>query len=237
MTIVANSPPNPPVRTRLIRAPSGDKHIDNGNEECDIRLALTRGLAEYLESLPPVNAPGGRSIKLLQVHDEWAEPEETASYPAAACYMEGPGTYLPRALTPALNEKQRLPPPDNRYLIIPTEFQTTVKLELWCTDPEERTAFCRMLEKALNPVYWRSGFVLELPHYFNIRATYILEELSIPDDAEDALRRYRRAIFSLTAQGPLVTLFSFPDMRPTFELRDAGENVDVNPALNVVSTP
>lgn len=236
MTTVAVTVPSPPVRTRLISKPSGDLHIDSGNQETDIRLALTRGLAEYMSTLSR-KVPGGREVAFKAVHDEWAEPEENAVYPSAAVYLTGPGTYQPRALSPAINPNQRLPPPDNRYLVIPVEYQVDAAVELWATDPEERTALIQMLETGFNPVYWRSGFVLELPHYFNIRATFIATELNIPDDAEDAIRRYRRAIFTVQCQGPLVTLFSFPDMRPAFELKAVGENVNVDPALNVVDTP
>lgn len=216
----------PPGKTRLITKSSGDPHIDNGRQETDVRLALTRGLAEYMELLS-YDALGGRRVRFKTVHEEWAEPEENAAYPSAAITLQGPGVYEARALQPVLNPKQRLPPPDGRYLVIPAEYSTNLAVEVWATDPEERTALIQMLESAFNPVYWRFGFVLELPHYFNVRATFALKELTIPDDAEDALRRYRRAIFTLTAQAPLVTLYSFPDAKPLFELSSVGSDIDV----------
>jgi len=216
---------SPPGKTKLITDKSGP-HIDNGVQETDIRLALQRGLAEYLEQLS-YSCQNGRTVRFAQVTEEWAEPEENAKYPAAAIYTQGPGVYEARALNPALNPKQRLPPPDNRYLIIPSEYTANLVIECFSTDNEERTAIIQMMESALNPSFWRSGFVLELPHYFNIRATYVLKESTIPDDAEDALSRRRRVLFNLTAQGPLVTLFSFPDAKPRHVLESVGPDIDV----------
>lgn len=225
----ASYPPGPPGRTRLITAPT-TPHIDSGVQETDARLALTRGLAEYLEQLRYA-AVGGRVVRFKAVHEEWAEPEENAAYPSAAVYLQGSGAYEPRALTPALNPEQRLPPPDGRYLIIPAEYSVDVAVELWATDPEERTALIQMLEAAFNPVPWRFGFVLELPHYFNVRSTFTLSGMSIPDDGEDAIRRYRRALFTLHAQVPLITLFSFPDAKPMFDLQAVGTDISVVEAL------
>jgi hypothetical protein len=229
-------PPGPPGKTRLIKKPSGDIHVDTGRCDTDVRLALTRGLAEYLEQLV-FNQPGGNRRMFAAVHDEWAEPEENAKFPSAAVYLQGPGTYEARALTPAVNPLQRLPPPDGRYLVIPSEYVTNLAVEVWATDVEERTGLIQMLETALNPVYWRAGFVLELPHYYNVRATFVLNELEIPDDAEDAQHRYRRAIFSVGAQAPLIVLYSFPDFRPSFELKAVGPDVDVTVGGTVVGNP
>lgn len=232
----AGSYVGPPGKTRLITKPVGDPHVDGGVQEADVRLALTRGLAEYMEQLS--YAPlGGRPLRFKAVHEEWAEPEENAAYPAASITLAGAGTYEPRSLTPVLNPKQRLPPPDGRYLVIPAEYSASISVEVWATDPEERSGLIQMLEIAFNPVHWRYGFVLELPHYFNVRATYTLQEMSIPDDSEDALRRYRRVVFTLRAQAPLITLFSFPDARPMFELAALGADVDVTPDSAVLVIP
>lgn len=230
--------PGPPGKTRLIKVPSGDKHIDTGNQECDIRLALSRGLAEYLEQLI-YRAQGGQRRVFATVHDEWAEPEENAQFPTAVVYPRQVGTYEGRALTPAVNPRQRLPPPDGRYLVIPSEFSVDLLVEVWANDPEQRTDLLIMLEQALNPVYWRSGFVLELPHYFNVRATYVVTTLEIPDSPDKALQRFRVAGVTVRAQGPVVVLYTFPDFKPQFDLRAIGPNVDVTPdsaIFNVVST-
>lgn len=226
--------PNPPAvgttqrprgATRLITDQS-TVHVDNGVQDTDVRLGVQRGLAEYIERLS-YDALGGRKVRFAAVHEEWAEPEEGAAYPSAVVLLRGPGIYAPRSFTPVLNPQQRLPPPDGRYLVIPAEFTQDLTVEIWATDPMERTALVQMCETAFNPVYWRYGFVLELPHYFNVRATYTLKDVTIPDSEDDALRRYRRAIFTLTAEAPLVTLFSFPDARPLFELRAVGPDVIV----------
>jgi hypothetical protein len=207
--------------------------VHNGVQECDARLALCRGLAEYISDLA-YEAQGGRKVKFKQVTEEWAEPEETAAYPSARVGLKGPGVYEARSLTPSLDVKERVPMPDGRYLIVPCDFVTDLGVEIWANDPEERSALISALERAFLPNSYKFGFDLQLPYYFNCRATYAMKELAIDDDGDLSMKRLRIATITLSARVAFITLFSFPDARPSFDLQAVGDGADV--LVNLVVT-
>ncbi len=226
--------PNPPApgatigplgRTTLVQPNSVPPKM-TADQETDARMALTRGIAEYLEPLESSTFGGGR-IRFKAVHDEYSEPEENAKYPSIAVTLQGPGEYAPSAMSPALDPKCRLPEPDGRYAISHAELVQDISVECWCTSPEERIAACIMLERAFNPLPSRYGFQLQLPHYFNTRGTYALKSLSIQDDADQDIRRFRVASFTLTARIPIIALFTFPDAKPSLDLQGASPSLDV----------
>lgn len=222
--------PSPRGRARLVQ--QGEKEVLSGLQEVDVRLAMTRGLAEYIQDLR-IDVPGGRRVRFRSVHEEYAEPEEPADMPAAAVLLSGPGTYEARSLTPGLDPKERLPQPDGRYLVVPADYVQDVTVECWTNDPAERSAAVMMLERAFLPHAWRYGFSLELPYYFSNRVTYSLKDLTIRDDADNSQRRIRVAVFTLAARAPLIVPFSFPDARPRFELASVGTGEDVLLTLEV----
>ena len=211
-------------RARLVR--QGEKEVVGGYQEVDARLALTRALAEYIQDLQ-VDAPDGRRLRFKAVHEEYAEPEEQLSFPSATVLLVGSGQYEARSLTPSLDPKERLPMPDGRYLVVPCDYVQDVAVEIWTDDVMARSQLIAMLERAFNPQFHRFGFVLEMPYYFNTRAVYALKELSVRDDADNAQRRIRIASFTLSAQVPLITLFTFPDARPSFDLQSVGSGSEV----------
>lgn len=232
------SVPNPPAtgtihppagRTRLLTSPS-EIERPTAVQKTDARRALTVGLAEYLEQLE-FHAEGGRRMRFEGVHSEWAEPEEQARYPSAVVVPAGAGTYAPRSLTPSLNPQERLPAPDGRYLVAVADYEQLLNIEVWANGVEERSQLVAMLEQALFPVFFRSGFVLELPHYFNARGTYLPKSVAMQDSEDNALRRYRIAVVTVAATVPLIRLFGFLGARPVFSLETAGPQATV---LNVV---
>lgn len=218
----------PQVRSRLITSPTDRSEGKfTANVTTSARLATQRGLAQYLSQLE-ANAPGGRRVRLMKVFEEWSEPETHAVYPAAVVRGAGPVTFSPRQMgAPYPDEKCRLPAPDGRYLMAFNDALQDLQVEVWCTDPMERSSMELMLEAALNPVMFRSGFVLELPHYFNARATYQLKDVTIPDDDGDAVRRYRRLQYTVSTSVPQMQLFSFPDARPQFVLTATDVDLDL----------
>lgn len=216
----------PPLgKTRLITSAS-DPIQFTANGETDARSAITRGLAEYLEHLQR-DLVGGRQVRFKRVEDQYAEPEKQARYPSVAIYTTEAGTYDSSKFTPAVSTKCRLPPPDGRYLVSPADFVQELSVEIWATDPPERAGLVAMVEDAFNPVTYTYGFTLELPFYFNQRATYEMTELVYTDSDEDAIRRYRRATFTLNARVPLTKLYSFPDGKPVFQLGAIGSDASV----------
>jgi hypothetical protein len=215
----------PPIgRATLVK--QGQREVIGGVQEVDARLAITRGLAEYIEDLQ-IDQPEGRRLRFKAVHEEYAEPEEQLQFPSAVVLLVGDGQYQQRGLTPALDPAERLPMPDGRYLVVPCDYVQDVSVEVWTDDVMARSQLVQLLERAFHPQFHRSGFVLELPYYFTTRATYLLKGLSIRDSADDAQRRVRVAAFTLQAQIPLITLFTFPDARPSFDLQSVGPGAEV----------
>lgn len=226
MTVAAPGSDTPPAGpARLILQPD-DPLVRTAVQDLDVRGSLTRGVADLLEQVS-ADAAGGRQLKFKRVLREWAEPEENAKYPSVVVYTTGPGTYDASGFTPNVDPNCRIPPPDGRYLVTPAEYVQDLTVEIWATDKNERAGLVFMCERAFNPVTWRYGFVMELPYYFSQRATYALKDLTYEDSEEDAMRRYRKASFTLSASAPLVYLVKFPDAKPRFELAAIGTGSDV----------
>ncbi len=225
------TPPDTIIRSRL-HLPGTAFPPFTSRCETDTRLAITRGIAEYLEDVSIV-AFGGRKVRFKAVHEEFAEPEETATYPAARVAPGGQGVYEARSLTPVLDPACRLPAPDGRYLLVPADFVQPLLVEGWTNDPEERTALIQALEAALFPNAQTASFNLILPHYYNVPATCALTGLTIEDDGDASKKRFRNFTFSLTARVPLVRLVTFPDGRPSFDLQAVGTGADVLVTLEV----
>jgi len=231
--------PNPPAPGtqrhpvgRATLALRGTQQAYTAVQECDPRLAMCRGLAEYIEDIV-FDAPGGRRLRFKDVHEEFADPEETGKYPSARISMRGSGTYEDRSLSPGLDPKERLPLPDGRYMVVPADFVAELAAEVWATDVVERSALLMALEAAFTPNYDRFSFDLNLPFYYGVRATYSLASLTADDDGDTVLRRFRVATIALKARLPLVRLYSFPDMRPLFDLQAVGPGADVLVSLAV----
>ena len=202
------------------------------NQETDALGALIRGLAEYLQTLS-WDAVGGRNLRFKAVRREWAEPEQQAKYPSAVVFSRSEAVYDASGFTPSVNPAQQLPAPDGRFVISPSAMVVDLDIEVWGTDPQERIQLSAMLERALQPVAYRSGFQLTLPHYFGSIGTYLLKSVLIDDDQNDAIRRYRRANFTVNATVPVVQLVGLPTAKPRFDLRNVGTDIIV---LEIVVT-
>lgn len=173
--------------------------------ECDAHTAMARGLAEYLgqQSIEI----GGRKLQLT-TYTTWAEPEDTVRYPAAAVGAAS-GVY-DRSFTPDVQTTIA----GSARLLAFSEFAQELQVELWATDPKERSYLVGMVEEALNPVDWMYGMRLRLPFYHNTTATYELLTSQYIDSSDEAMAKYRRAI--LTVRGNMTTyrLLNFPDAYP-----------------------
>jgi hypothetical protein len=209
--------------TRLIRDQSAPPSY-TAVRLTDTRTALTRGLAEYLAQLSVEGEGSGRDLWFRQVFETWPEPETQAQYPAAIVYAPDLGSYDSSKFTPMPNARNRLAG-TNMYLLSHSEFVQDLRVEIWTTDLVSRREIVSGLEAAFNPVSWMYGFKLELPHYYNERAVFELKSMRYMDTEEDAMRRYRKAEFVLTASVPLVNVFEFPEAKPKFRLDEAGPDV------------
>lgn len=211
-------------KAKLITKP-GTPMAYSGDQETDARTALTRGLAEYLSMLV-FPAAGGRELRFDKVLDTWAEPEDGAKYPRAYVGGSSMGAYDASKFTPGPPTKRsQLPAPDGRYLVSACSLVQDLTVEVWANDPPARRVIVTGLESAFNPVDFMFGFVLELPFYFNERATYTLKDMVYQDTEQDAMRRYRKAMFTVTGEVPVVNLFSYPLAKPSFRLDEVGPDV------------
>lgn len=220
----ASSPgvPGAPGATRLLLRPDDVSGL-TANRETDARSALVRGLAEYLSQVS-IEVPGGRRSLFKKVLETHAEPEELAEYPSAIVDATGTGTYTER-LTTGSSGSARIAEPDGRFFLTGAEFKTQMTVDVWATDPKERMALSMAVEDSMMPVDWMSGMRLELPHYFNCRADYQLVSMSYLDSTDDAMRRYRRVQYVVTASIPVLRLVKLPVSKMRAEVSVVEENI------------
>ena len=149
-------------------------------------------------------------------------------FPSAIAYTTGMGVYDAKKLTPRPSKACQLPAPDNRFALNPSEFVIDVTVEIWATDPPERSTLVAALEDAFNPFTGQYGFSLNLPHYHNVRGTFELTQMGYLDSESDAIQRNRKAAFVLNARVPLIKLVSFPEAKPRLNVVAVGPNVIVD---------
>jgi hypothetical protein len=176
--------------------------------ETDAHTAIARGIAEYLGQQSV--EIGGRRLQ-LKTYSQWAEPEDNVSYPALAVGA-GQGQYV-RGFTPDgfLHFEQ-----EGYQLQAVTEFTQTLTLELWATDPRERTYLTAMVEESLNPHDWMYGLRLALPFYHGTTATYELVSTTYMDSAEDAVAKFRKVQFSVESS---ITVYRLTYLPTTHDIR------------------
>lgn len=185
----------------LVRDPTAVPLL-TGYRETDAHTAMARGLAEYLAQ--QVIEVGGRRLQLT-TYTTWAEPEDAIRYPAAA--IGGAAGAYDRGFTPGLvqtvDKKTRL--------LAFSEFAQELTIDVWATDPKERSYLTAMVEESLNPVDWMYGMRLVLPFYHGAVATYELLTSQYVDSSEDAMAKYRRVQFTLNGNLTAYRLLDFPD--------------------------
>jgi hypothetical protein len=194
--------------TSLVRDPNFRPEL-TAYRESDVHTAMARGLAEYL-SQQSIDI-GGRLLRLT-TFSTWAEPEQNVSYPALGVGA-GSGKYArgftPKVVSTIANEAR---------LFGYSEFEQELTLELWATDPKERSYLVAMIEEALNPVDWMYGMRLLLPFYHSTTATYELNTSQFEDSSDDAMKKYRKASFSVTGSIQTLRLLTLPKAQPRARL-------------------
>ena len=88
---------------------------------------------------------------------------------------------------------------------------------------KQRMGLVAMLEQQLDPTDFRYGLLLELPHYFNERASYEKTSMRYIDNEDSAQRRIRRAQITVTGRVPVVRLASLPDMSARARTHTVGD--------------
>lgn len=190
--------------------------------ETDVRTAVTRGLAEYLESLHTESTQRARSFRFARVLDTWAEAEEVGKFPSACVYAVGDLAYDDARMTPKVLDEAKFVSPITQkvsYLAALSELSLPLSVEIYANDPVERMACVKMVEDGLNPVHWMYGARLVLPHYHNAHATFELTRCIYRDDGESVQRRLRGATFSVQATCLQLRMFSIQQaVSPRFDL-------------------
>lgn len=176
-------------------------------QEVDARTALARGLADYLRGL--TLEVGGRQVTLTEVFATWAEPEQTAKYPAAVIYSNSPGKYDASRFSPNPAPDTRIPN-TNLYAYNTCEYEIDFTLEVRCTDIPERRYVVMALEQALSPVLYMYGFKLDLPYYFGKRGVYEPKEMNYTDSELTSMQKFRIAQFLITAHVPVTRVVTLP---------------------------
>lgn len=198
--------------TNLVRDP-GTKLLPSSHRDCSAAVAPIRALTTYLESLTfPLD--GHKRMKFAVVRALKAEPEDLAAYPAAAVFMEGEAQYGMEdgALQPIYDPSGDLD--DGSSLFLGGEVRVDLQVHVWTNEIEERENVMMALEDAFTPVEWMSGFLLEMPHYYNLRASYQFRSMSYEDTDADNQRRYRKLGIRIQATCPYARVFTLPRLRP-----------------------
>jgi hypothetical protein len=209
------------LRARAILSQGDRQHYTFHREESP-RRAMARGLKEYLEQLS-ITWRGGRLLKWESTKVEWAEPEEPAHYPALSIVGAGEAEYEASDFHPRLIKLDgENGDGTGRYLKKACEAKQGFQLLIWATDPVERSGLECLVEDALEPADFMTGLRLELPYYFNARATFEKTFLDDVDDAVSAHRRWRRSLVTVVGVvEQLVPVGAMQVIRPRVEVRVA----------------
>ena len=199
------------MRTQAILKPLKESVNFTLNQETDARTALVRGLCEYMQDLE-TSVFGQRTVRFNGVFENWADFEENVSYPSAYVFAEEAGEYEPNKNTPSVEliDKDF---PYGVYLVNYGEYVQKLSIHLWATDTVERMALVGMLESELNPVEWKYGLTLILPHYFNATGTFELLSCRYEDSSEQSMQRYRLATLVVEGRVPLIRINGYPTAR------------------------
>jgi len=201
-----------------------------GFDEHDVGRAAARGLADYLEQLS-IEWRGGSLVRLQRVTLTYGDPYTPAQghgqLPCANVIGTGrEGDYEQNGLGGAaldleevLDTTAILPPgialqgPALRvWCWSPSTFMGDFDVELWGRSEEERACLLRMVEDAFDPVEWMNGFILELPHYHNVHATYLKVRRRLDDNPTEARRNVYRAYVTVQVHCPQVRILETPQL-------------------------
>lgn len=227
--LVAGDAPEPPavdgLRARVITEADDPQKL-TFVRTTDLRTALARGLKEYLEKLSVV-WEGGRLLAFKRALITWSDPEDPAKYPSLVLVGQQDMVYEAAMLTPTLIQSDD---GTKRYLRQVAEGHQEFQLIIWTTDATARMALTAAVEDAFEPTDFMSGLRLELPYYFNVRATYEKLSLFYDDTGGDVQRRWRRAVLRLNANAP--------QMRPVGDLQPMRirTELDVSDTLSLVQS-
>lgn len=194
-TLVLGLPRVDELMARLVTDSDDVEELTNVRTT-DTRTALARGLVEYLGQLS-ILSEGGRAHNFVNVQLCWAEPEVASTSPALTIVGMTPGVFSDSDFSPRVRKLAA-----GGALVEMSALEQEFLVTVWAKDPMQRMALATLIEDAADPVEWMSGFRLELPFYFGARATYLFRNVQYMDGPQEAQRRWRNAVFGVTASVP-----------------------------------
>ncbi len=196
--------------TRLVRRYDAASTPLTSRQETDATRAVCRGLAEYLGQLS-IDWPGSGLLRFEKATDVWADYEDAVNlYPRCFAGTAGAeGSYDGGLGQSEQTSGEVLGGGDLEAgggVILDSfeELVVPVTVEIQCSNPEQRTGVVAMVERAMRPYRGRSGFMLELPHYFNVRSSHAAMRVTLMDSEEDAGRNYRLARVVVQSRVPVI---------------------------------
>lgn len=93
------------------------------------------------------------------------------------------------------------------------DYRERVTIEVWASDPEERSAVVQALRRAFRPADGMGTLVLELAKYFDVLARFTLAGSQVVDD-QDAARNRRRVLLQVDVEAAVVELVGAAKLQP-----------------------
>ena len=205
--------PDPAISFLVER--STDKWPLTARADHDVHTAITRGLANYLLTLD--GAIAGRFTRLESVVADWADFDTgQRPLPSASVYFDqgdlstssGHAPGRPRIVGYASTGR---PITLTESAIFEAD---NLLVEVRCPDKELRAGVQKMLEDALWPVHWMSGFRLVLPCYHHAIATFLLTAATFADSETTAQQGLWPIRLRLRATCPVYRVHGLPLARP-----------------------
>jgi hypothetical protein len=164
------------------------------------RTAMSRALCEYMSGLS-IQWKHGRMLSFARVIYTWSDIEDVPTYPSLVVLGETSGEYEDSSLSGHL---QAVDDGTDRYVRIADEYSQAFSLIAWCTDDEQRTGLLAMLEDATQPHEGVAGFRLEMPYYFNARATFLVTGQLYLDSDDSVMKNQFRAVLQVKGTMPRI---------------------------------
>lgn len=186
------------LRARLVTSQEYDLRLTD-HATCDAPTAILEALADYLSAYVH---PGTSKPLFGSVYVSWATPSDRQDFPSAVVALNGRARADNDRLLPGTEDD--LGPAKSTGVVLrsPTGYTASVRLEVVCTNPEQRKVVGLALEKALNPVAFMSGFRLQIPEYYNAIADYLPGDVGVVDSPSAAAKRTLAHVTLLQASIP-----------------------------------
>lgn len=202
--------PNVPGETKLVWDPSFPEKLTM-RYDTDCRSSMALALRDYFLGLH-TNIKG-RRLGFKQGYEHWADPEDESEFPSFCVYTEVEGLYDNSNFTP--RGWKRIEGTDESWGLVCTDFSQQYMIDVWCSGIEERIAITKMMEDAFFPVDWMFGFRLEMPYFYNNRATFEPMGVNYIDNEGGAKTRIRKVQFRIMGLTTMIKVLK----KPTAKIR------------------